>query len=125
MHSVSNCIFLNSIMHHILGRLLRLCGLVPCLGMCILTTNANGELEMNNRRAIVGKIWDKGLLVEHMWGTFDLVVFNIIWGNSLRLRVFPEMQYSKCLFYSFIICFRPNCLQMFSVTVCKSSCIEF
>ncbi len=30
-------------------------------------------------------IWDSGTLVTHIWGTFDLVVFNVVWCPSVHL----------------------------------------
>ncbi len=32
------------------------------------------------RRAKRSEIWDSGIVVIHIWCTFDLVVSNVIWG---------------------------------------------
>ncbi len=32
-------------------------------------------------RAKRTEIWDSGILVTHIWSTFDLVVFNVILGS--------------------------------------------
>ncbi len=37
-------------------------------------------LEMAYHRAKRGEIWNLGLLAERIWGTFDLLVINVIWG---------------------------------------------
>ena len=43
---------------------------------------------------------DSGILVEHLWSTFDLAVFKIIWGHSVHLRFFRKYDCQKsCLFY--------------------------
>ncbi len=38
-------------------------------------------METASRRAKLTKIWDSGISVTHMWGTFDLVVFKLILGS--------------------------------------------
>ncbi len=65
---------------------------------------ANGKianiLEMANHIAKRGEIWDSGVQVEHIWGTFDLSLqghSGIIIGD---LPIFPKIQISKsCFFY--------------------------
>ncbi len=38
-------------------------------------------------RAKRGEICDSGIVVlhVHVWGVFDLLVFKVIWGNSVHL----------------------------------------
>ncbi len=36
-------------------------------------------------RAKQSEIWDSWTLVAHMWGTFDLVGFKVIWGHMVHL----------------------------------------
>ena len=52
---------------------------------------ANGKMEIANilkmasRRAKRGEIWDPGVLLKHIWGTFDVLAFKVIWGHSVHL----------------------------------------
>ena len=36
-----------------------------------------------------------GVLVEHMWGSFDLVVFNVLLGSFGALGIFPDRRFLK------------------------------
>ncbi len=38
----------------------------------------NDELEVANHKAKESEILDSWVLVEHMWGTFDILVFKVI-----------------------------------------------
>ncbi len=40
---------------------------------------------MASGRAKGGGIWDPGVLVEHVWGTFDLIALRVILGLSRTL----------------------------------------
>ncbi len=37
-------------------------------------------LEMTNFTVAQSEIWDLGLPVEHIWDTYDLVIFKVFWG---------------------------------------------
>ncbi len=37
--------------------------------------------KMAGRRAKTTEIWESGILVTHIWGTFDLVGFKVILGS--------------------------------------------
>ncbi len=42
-------------------------------------------LEMAMRRAKLSEIWESGLVVTCIWGTFDLLVFKVILGSFIAL----------------------------------------
>ncbi len=37
--------------------------------------------KMAGRRAIRSEIWESGVIVTRIWGTFDLLVFKVILGS--------------------------------------------
>ena len=41
----------------------------------------HGILKMAGRKAKRAQIWDSELLATHIWSTFDLVGFKVIWGS--------------------------------------------
>ena len=53
-------------------------------------------LEMANGRAKRSEIWDSGVIVEHVWGTFDRAAFKVIWGSFVALGIFwKKKRFSK------------------------------
>ena len=45
------------------------------------------------RRAKYSEIWDSGVVVIYIWGTFDLLVFKVIWGSFIALdTIWPVAQ---------------------------------
>ena len=78
---------------------------------------------MADRRANQSQIWDTGLLVGHVWGTFDLIVFKVIWGHPADLRVFLKDDFSKrYTTYSFYFSSKP--FLQFPMTVITKVTIE-
>ena len=45
---------------------------------------------MGKRRVERTKIWDSWVPVEHIWWTFDLLVFNVILESFGALTIFAE-----------------------------------
>ncbi len=43
------------------------------------------------------EIWDSGVLVKHVWGTFAFVAFNTIWGHLVHLWFFGNMIFKTWL----------------------------
>ena len=43
--------------------------------------------KMADRRAKGSEIWDTGVVVGCIWGTFDLVLFKVILGSFLSLYI--------------------------------------
>ena len=50
-----------------------------------------GSSKRANRRAKQSAVWDAEVLVEHVWGTLDLVVFKVILGHSMHLTCNSKM----------------------------------
>ncbi len=46
-----------------------------------LVSKMASNSKMADRTAIWGEIWDSGVVAKCIWGTFDLLVFNGIWGS--------------------------------------------
>ena len=50
---------------------------------------------MANHRAKMSESWDSEVIVEHIWGTFDLISFKVIWGHSGHLQFFLKYAFRK------------------------------
>ncbi len=48
-------------------------------------------LEMANHRAKLSKIWDSGILVDHIWDNFDLIMFMVMLGSFSVFAAFPKI----------------------------------
>ena len=58
----------------------------------------NQELwKTKDRRAKLSEIWDLRVVVQHIWGTFGLVVFKVILGSFGALPIFPKIRFPKTL----------------------------
>ena len=58
-------------------------------------------LEMVNRREKRGRVWDSVVLVQHMFGTFDVEVFKVILGTFGALAILPQNRFSKRYSFSY------------------------
>ncbi len=54
-------------------------------------------LEVAIRKTKRSQIWDSGLLLEHIWGTFDLAAINVIWESFGDLTIFRKWAFQKVL----------------------------
>ena len=53
----------------------------------------------SDRRAKRSELWDSWVVVQHIWGTFSLVAFKVIWGSFGALVIFPETTMSNKLYF--------------------------
>ncbi len=71
---------------------------------------ASDILDMAKHIAKQNSIWDSGIKVQHICGTFDHVVFKVILGQFGDLATFPKTQTSKCCLFYIYDSFQPNFL---------------
>ncbi len=62
-------------------------------------------LEMANRWAKQGEIWDLGVLVEYVLGTFDFAAFKIIFGSFVALVIFQKYDFQNTACSTLVIIF--------------------
>ncbi len=55
-------------------------------------------------------------VVEHIWDTFGLAAFKVIFGVFGELAILAKIRFSKCFFYAYDS-LQPNLLQLFLLTV--------
>ncbi len=76
-------------------------------------------------RAKRGENWHSGLLVEHVWDNFDLVMFKVTWGCIGvfgALATFLKIRFShRCLFKTCA----PFSLTLFISVSCDSGCKRY
>ncbi len=53
-------------------------------------------LDMDNHGAKQNKLWNFGVLMEHIWGTFDLIVAKVILISFSALASFLKVSFSQC-----------------------------
>ncbi len=73
---------------------------------------------MANRVAIRSEIWDSWVRIEHTWGTFDLIVFKVIGGQSVRLHFFRKYDFQSAASSTLVVLFQPSFLW---VCLCQST----
>ncbi len=66
-------------------------------------------LEMASGRAKRSEIWDSVVLEEHVWGTFDLAAFTVIWGSFDSRVIFLKYDFQNVASSTFVL-FQPNFL---------------
>ncbi len=53
----------------------------------VLSWKVVNILEMANRRVKRSEMWDFWVLVEGVWGTFDLAELKLSWGHLVHLKL--------------------------------------